>query len=135
MDFLKEKSKFNIDSAQCLIENNLYAPSVHCSYYGSFQFMKHKLKNCRNATYGDIEVACLNYKGGTHGYIIDNILQELKATINNNREFAEIKRIIKDLKAFRIKSDYYDSQILNEEAQKSIDYSKEIIQTIKTNIR
>lgn len=69
MSYLKEKSNFNIDSAKELIDKSLYAPSVHCSYYGSFQYMKYTLKKYKNWTYEYIEEECLNCRNGTHGYI------------------------------------------------------------------
>ena len=134
MSYLKEKSGFNIDSAKELIALSYYAPSVHCAYYGSFQFMKFTLKKCKNTTYEQIEIDCQAYPGGTHGYIIDNILSELRSKIRNTTDFTNIKRTIKDLKAFRIKSDYLNNQILFEDANKSIKFSEEIINTIKTNI-
>jgi uncharacterized protein (UPF0332 family) len=131
MTFLKAKSEFNLESAKELVKLNYYAPSVHCAYYGSFQFMKHTLKKVKNTTYENIENECKNYDGGTHGYIIDNILNELRNKIKNNTDFANIKRIIKDLKAFRIKSDYFNNQILFEDADKSIKFSEQVISTIK----
>jgi len=36
---LEEKSQVNFKSAQLLINNQLFASSVHCSYYGMFQFL------------------------------------------------------------------------------------------------
>src|SRR5690606_3102971 len=135
MSYLKQKSTFNIDSAQELIKMNYYAPSVHCSYYGCFQFMKYTLKNYNKTTYEDIEQECKNFPGGTHGYIINNTLSLLKSRIKNNRDFANIKRKIKDLKTFRIKSDYFNEQILIDDATKSLEFSETIIITVKTNLK
>lgn len=135
MSYLKQKSTFNIDSAKELIELNYYAPSVHCSYYGSFQFMKYTLKNYNKTTYEEIEQECLKAPNGTHGYIIGNTLAILKSKIKDNREFAKIKRVIKDLKTFRIKSDYFNEQILSDEATKSLEFSELIIRTVKTNVK
>ena len=129
MSYLKEKSGFNIDSAQELIDKNYYAPSVHCSYYGSFQYMKYALKKQNNWTYEFIENECLS--NGTHSFVINNILSNLRSKIGNNKEFANIKRKINDLKIFRIQSDYFNIQILSDDAQKSLDYSKEIITNLK----
>ena len=106
MSFIKEKSGFNIDSAKELINLNYYAPSVHCSYYGIFQYMKYALRKCRNTTYEQIESDSLNYRDGSHSYVIDNILTELKCKIKNTTDYVYIKRIIKDLKTFRTNSDY-----------------------------
>ena len=134
MSFIKEKSGFNVDSAKELIKLNYFAPSVHCSYYGSFQYMKYALRKCKNTTYEEIELNSLNYKSGSHGYVIDNILIELRDKIKDTRDFVYIKRIIKDLKTFRTNSDYFNIQILFDDAEKSLKFSEEIINTIKTNI-
>lgn len=134
MSFIKEKSGFNVDSAKELIKLSYYAPSVHCSYYGSFQYMKYALSRCKNITYEKIESESLNYRRGSHGYVIDNILYELKDKIKNTKDFVYVKRIIKDLKAFRINSDYFNIQILLDDAEKSLKFSEEIINTIKINI-
>ena len=40
MSKLKEKAKFNLSAAEILQENNLFAPSIHCSYYSCFQLLK-----------------------------------------------------------------------------------------------
>lgn len=134
MSFIKEKSGFNVDSAKELIKLSYFAPSVHCSYYGSFQYMKYALRKCKNTTYEQIELNSLNYRSGSHSYVIDNILIELRDKIKDKRDFVYINRIIKDLKTFRTNSDYFNVQILLDDAEKSLKFSEEIINTIKTNI-
>lgn len=134
MSFIKEKSGFNVDSAKELIKLNYFAPSVHCSYYGSFQYMKYALRKCKNTTYEEIELNSLNYRSGSHGYVIDTILIELRDKIKDTKDFVYIKRIIKDLKTFRTNSDYFDIQILVDDAEKSLKFCEEIINTIKTKI-
>jgi hypothetical protein len=135
MSYLEQKSNFNIDSAQELIDKTYYAPSIHCSYYGSFQFMKFSLKNYRNLTYDFIELECKNYARGTHGYVLDNIKQDLRKKLLNTKDYTEVKRKIDELKAFRISSDYFNTQILLDQADKSLSYSKDIIQIIKQNLK
>ena len=97
--------------------------------------MKYTLKNYNKTTYEQIEQECLKAPNGTHGYIIGNTLAILKSKIKDNREFAKIKRVIKDLKTFRIKSDYFNEQILSDEATKSLEFSELIIRTVKTNVK
>jgi len=135
MSYLKQKSSFNIDSAKELIKISYYAPSVHCSYYGCFQFMKYTLKNYNKTTYELIESDCMAYAGGTHGYMINNILSILRTNLNDTQQYTQIKRLIKDLKSFRIISDYFNVQILDEEANKSLRFSEQIIRTIQQNIK
>lgn len=130
MSNLFQKSKFNIDAAEELINKSLHAPSVHCSYYGCFQFLKYTLKNYKNLTYDYIEEQCKIYAGGTHGYIIDCCLSEVRKKASFDT-FKEVKRNIKDLKHFRIDSDYYNIEIIIDESEKSLALSKGIIAEIK----
>ena len=130
MSHLKEKSKFNLDAAEELITKSLHAPSVHCSYYGCFQFLKYTLKNYRNLTYEDIEQQCKTYPGGTHGYIIDTCLTDVRKKESSDTH-KELKRNIKDLKEFRVSSDYYNVEIIIDDSEKCLDLSKKIIVQIK----
>jgi hypothetical protein len=97
--------------------------------------MKYTLKNYNETTYLEIENQCLNYYRGSHGYIIDNTLSILKDKIKDNSEFANIKRKLKDLKTFRVRSDYFNEQILSDDAGKSLEFSEKIIKTVKNNIK
>ncbi|MFN3753131.1 hypothetical protein [Flavobacterium sp.] len=134
MSNLFQKSKFNIDAAEELIKKSLHAPSVHCSYYACFQFLKFTLKNFQNLTYDYIESECRIYPGGTHGYIIDNCLNEFRKKVDFSK-FKDIKRELKDLKDFRIDSDYYDKEIIIDESEKCLALSKNIISEIKKNLK
>ena len=92
------------------------------------------MKNFRNLEYSFIEEQCRIYPGGTHGYIIDNCLADYrnKASFDS---FKDIKRKIKDLKDFRIDSDYYDLEIIIDESEKSLALSKEVIGEIKKTLK
>ena len=134
MSFLREKSEQNVSSAKELIELKYYGSSVHCSYYGSFQYMKFALRKFKNVTYEKIEADCLGYRSGTHGYVYDNILLALRSKIKDNLDYIYIKRISKDLKTFRTNSDYFNIKISLDDAEKSLKFSEEIISSIKKNI-
>jgi hypothetical protein len=97
--------------------------------------MKYTLKNYQKTTYEEIESHCKKYPGGTHGYIIDNILVALKRNVKDTRDYVYTKRILKDLKSFRVTSDYLNVQIVNEDASKSLKFSEQIIRTVKQNIK
>lgn len=134
MSFLKAKSEDNVSSAKELIDLKYYGPSVHCSYYGSFQYMKFALRKYNNTTYEQIETDCLGFRSGTHGYISDNILLILRSKIKDSSDYVYIKRIAKDLKAFRINSDYFNIKVTIDDAEKSLRFSEEIIRSIKKSI-
>lgn len=135
MSFIKEKSEFNIDAAEELIKTCNYAPSVHCSYYASFQFIKFTLRKCRKITYEQIEKESFSSKRGSHNYLIDAALSAFEHEGFDKRERAGLRRKFIDLKTFRMKSDYHNVQIFSTDAEKSLSFSKEIIRTIKTKLK
>ncbi len=71
MSFLSNKSEFNLEAAKILIENNLYAPSVHCSYYSVFQKLKYKYISKKNLSYDDLNQNIGSNTKSTHTYIVD----------------------------------------------------------------
>ena len=134
MSYIKAKSNFNIDSAEILIKESMYAPSVHCSYYGCFQFLKYTLKNYKDYSYEEIESDSMSSGLGTHVYVIKCCLEEYRKK-GNESDYKDLKRNIKDLKEFRISSDYYNTEILIDEGEKSLSLSKTIISEIKKILR
>ncbi len=64
---LKEKSKFNYDASEILIDSHLFAPSVHCSYYAAFQLMKVAMQAFCGISYKEID----NYVAANKGLDID----------------------------------------------------------------
>lgn len=135
LSFLREKSSFNEDAADLLIQNNLYAPSVHCSYYSCFQFLKYTLKTYKKSNYDLIETNSLAYPRGSHTYIIDNVLSEFRKKVLDNKEYAKLKRTLSDLKEFRTRSDYYNIEISIDEAEKCQSFNKSIKQEIKSKLK
>ena len=130
---LFEKHNFNLDAADYLIKDSQYAPSVHCSYYGCFQLMKHKLKVIKNCSYEEIES---NMSGSSsHTYLINELKYYLNPRNNSKikepKHAANFKDSIKDLKDFRQKSDYENVEISPEDAEKSLRIAKEICNILK----
>nr|MDA3854277.1 hypothetical protein [Bacteroidales bacterium] len=70
MSKLKEKSNFNLDAAELLIVRNLYAPSVHCSYYSCFQQLKYIVKDFCGKDYETQNVEIAQSPQGSHDYVI-----------------------------------------------------------------
>jgi len=118
MSKLREKSKFNLEAAEVLINENLYAPSVHCSYYSCLQRIKSILPEYYAISFNQID---LNVRAGTeneHGYLIRFISKQIRETFGSD-EYAKFKRDIGDLKEFRIHSDYKDIQITSDQSNKA----------------
>lgn len=127
MSYLKNKSDFNIDGAELLINNSLYAPSVHCSYYSVFQLMKARYISKKNISYQDYTNESSNNLGSSHTYLINNFC----LLIGNHRDSLEFKRKVKDLKVFRTKSDYDNIEINIELSNKALRKAKELLSDIK----
>ncbi|ADQ79031.1 hypothetical protein Palpr_0880 [Paludibacter propionicigenes WB4] len=118
MSRLLEKSKFNIDAAEVLIKEYLYAPSVHCSYYSCLQRIKSILPDYYAISFSQID---LNVRTGTeneHGYLIRFISEEIRRNFGFE-EYVLFKRNIGDLKEFRIHSDYKDIEITSDQSNKA----------------
>ena len=121
MDALKNKSEFNFYAASVLIENNYYAPSVHCSYYSMLQYVKHVLTNKFHILEQDYE------KGkGSHEAIKNKTVEML--SIHSTDKEAKSVFVTKFglLQGMRIDSDYKDVEIDILKAQKSLRISEEI---------
>lgn len=136
MSHLKIKSEHNLLAAEILIKNGLHAPSVHCSYYSCFQLSKFALKEFVGIDYEeqDKELNQLkqNNKGkiGIHEFVIKRLGTEIKSY--SNEAFLIYTNNIRLLKTFRIKSDYLDKHITDEQSKESLRLSSEIIQLLKS---
>lgn len=74
MSNLENKSELNIFAAKILIENNIYPPSVHCSYYSCIQLLKFKMNVFFGVTYEQLAIDISSHsKLNTHEYIISSV--------------------------------------------------------------
>ena len=135
MSKIKAKSEFNLLAAKVLIdEHDYYAPSVHCSYYGCFQFIKYKL-NQLGQTYDIVSQTIEADKTlHSHTYPINLLLQELSAKGVNRHDVREVKEKINDLKYFRVVADYHDKEISFQDSNKALTLSNEIISIINKKL-
>lgn len=125
MSKLREKSKFNLDAAEVLIKENLYAPSVHCSYYGCLQRIKSIFPIYFGLTYNQIDINIRTGSTNEHAYLIRYISEQIRKNIGL-KEYAEFKRNIGDLKEFRIHSDYKDIEVTSAQSNKAYRLATEI---------
>jgi len=111
MTILLEKSKQNIRAASMLIDNELYASSVHCSYYACFQRLKKLIADAYICDYSDLDVEHrkLNKSGsgkrmiGSHEFYINYKL--LNLVKRENKEHRLVNEL-NDIKRFRKQADY-----------------------------
>ncbi|GIQ57726.1 hypothetical protein Flavo103_08620 [Flavobacterium collinsii] len=138
MSFLKEKSNFNLDAAKVLIdEHSCYAPSVHCSYYGVFQYISTTL-NRLGETYEKISTTINNSRGkpnqlNSHDYPIKLIVS--KVTEKSDPYYGNaVKNKIKELKTFRKIADYDNVQVTIDDSTKALSLGIEIVSLIKKKL-
>lgn len=134
MSKLKEKSEFNLDAAKILIEKYLYAPSIHCSYYSCFQFMKFTMKDFFGISYDELSQRISVSNGGTHTYVSHFFYRELKKA-SGVMDYNDFSRKLKDLKEFRESSDYENVEITISEGDKALQYAKDIREHIQNNFK
>jgi len=125
MSKLRQKSEFNIVAAEHLIKEALYAPSVHCSYYSCFQLLKFTIKDFFGIDYETQSSNIASKKQNTHQYVVNYISDGLKEFVpfEERRNF---KRSIKDLKQFRIESDYENIEVGSDKSNEALRKAKEI---------
>lgn len=134
MSNLENKSELNIFAAKILIENNIYPPSVHFSYYSCIQLLKFKMNVFFGVTYEQLAIDISSHsKLNTHEYIISYITEELKKNLSVQAG-QDFKRAIKELKFFRIKSDYEDLEINRPSSEKAFELAERIRNLIKENL-
>lgn len=125
MSKIRQKSEFNIDAAERLLKDAVYAPSVHCSYYSCFQLLKFTIKDFFGIDYDTQSENIASSNQNTHQYVLNYVSSELRnlAGFEKSRDF---KRTFKDLKQFRLESDYENIEIGSEKGNGALDKAKEI---------
>lgn len=125
MSKIRQKSEFNIEAAERLLKDAIYAPSVHCSYYSCFQLLKFTINNFFGIDY-DAQAVNISASGQkTHQYVLNYVANELKA-LAGVRKSRNFKRTYKDLKQFRLESDYENVEIDSDKGNKAFEKAKEI---------
>ena len=104
MSVFKDKSSFNIKSADLLLRNSYFAPSIHCSYYSCIQYMLYILFDKQKIDRGEFASERRVRKGGTHGYAI--YLIELQLLKKDRQSYKTFQQLITELKFLREQSDY-----------------------------
>ena len=138
MPELLKKSIQNFSAASLLIENELYASSVHCSYYSCLQKLKNVISQAYNIEYDELETERrqLNRKNisrnlATHEFLIDRKLLDL---IRRERKDHRLINEINDIKLYRTTSDYDNIAISGTEAEAVLFKTQKAIEKLNTLI-
>ncbi len=130
MSALKQKSEFNILAADILKSKVLYAPSVHCSYYSCFQLMKYSIKKLLKIEYDELSDMIATSNTNTHNFVINLIAKEIKNKFGNI-PYRNFSNNIKDLKKFRVDSDYHNIEVNISHSQEAYNIANEVLKQIK----
>lgn len=125
MSKIRQKSNFNLEAANVLINNQLYAPSVHCSYYSCFQLLKYTIKCFFGDDYNTQSVNISTGKEKSHQYVVNYVSNRLKGFVGLE-ESLKFKRKVNDLKQFRVESDYENIEVNLDKGTKAYEKAKEI---------
>lgn len=133
MSFYREKSRYNSEAANLCLKNNLYAPSVHCSYYSCVQYMFHVLFEKLKMTRKEFNKKRSSYKGRSHMMAIDLVETDLRFKKKNDAD--EFQDMMRQLKKLREKSDYGNCIINQKEGWKALHFSKGIKNILNKNYK
>jgi uncharacterized protein (UPF0332 family) len=130
MPAIANKSDFNLQAAEELIKKNLYAPSVHCSYYGCFQKMKSILSQRLSIPYEKIDQTIATTRCGEHWYVRDTIIKDLSGKLGLSLA-KNVDKYIKSLYRSRINADYKDVEIFSDTANEAMRISNDVITQLR----
>lgn len=139
MGKLKTKSELNILAAELLMDpHSYYASSVHCSYYGVFQYISSTL-NRIGITYEQVSQDIRDSRRtgvrpkNSHEYPIELIVNEIEKK-SDVFIATELNDKITQLKVFRKCSDYLNEHIDDTKGREAQRLSVEIIRLIKSKL-
>ncbi|TAH04942.1 MAG: hypothetical protein EAZ15_00310 [Sphingobacteriales bacterium] len=112
MDILLNKSKSSLEASTLLHAEELYASSVHCSYYSSVQLMRFVLFNKFEVEENEFDNRKEVKSSGSHNYLISFFRDKISKTIIP-RDFANNLR---DLKKLRKNADYSQKIIIERDS-------------------
>lgn len=123
MSLVKVKSNDNIRASKFLIDNRIYSPSVHCSYYSVYLLSMYALFHGCGINYQEQKKKS---KGiDSHYYVMMNVADDLG--LKNRFYKSDFLTWYSKLKKMRKKADYSDQLITDKEANKSYDWANKII--------
>ena len=133
MNILKDKSRFNREAAELCLKNNLYSPSIHCSYYSCIQYLLYILFEKLKLTEEEFTRKRSLLKIGTHSSAIKLIGLDL--VDKEKLDYTSFQRLILKLKMLREKSDYKNVKINQDEGWTAINYSDSIKNILAKNYK
>lgn len=148
MSIIKTKSDENFAAADLLINNSKLSSSIHCLYYGAYQRAMYAM-NKSGIGYKEQKDNYTNYcedptvnsssskKLGSHEFLIKECIDLIGKKTADVTLICKMNRYFFYLKAYRVKADYENISISEDEVndcKKKADFLKETIdEFIKNN--
>lgn len=101
---LLTKSKQNSVAISFLIDKELYAPVAHCAYYACIQKIIHILEEYYPVEFEAEKKSVRGGSGNNHKVYIELITHFVRES--NIDDAKKIKNLLRDLRIFRLDSDY-----------------------------
>jgi uncharacterized protein (UPF0332 family) len=125
LENLKKKADLNIKAAKLLIKNEMYNPSVHCSYYGAFQMTMAAVCETKKIKLDTLK----EISKSSHIYTINAFFTLKKESHLFNA--IDVRRNLASIKNYRQKADYKLDDIIEKEANKQMKLAEDTIALIK----
>ena len=117
MNILKDKANENLEASEYLINEEMFSPSIHCSYYSCLQLMRHILFNIYGVIESEYDERPEVKNKGSHVYSINFFRNELH---NKKISYREFEKKIRDLKLLRKSADYKETIILSKDSAEAL---------------
>jgi hypothetical protein len=125
MGYLVKKSEQNNDAAKLLLSKDLFASSVHCSYFACFQLMKSHVKHILNIDYLTLDNRIKSKSKSTHKYLIGLMTNKVHHVLSSE-DAHTFKTKLKELKQLRVETDYENIEITQEKSTKALELSETV---------
>lgn len=123
MPIVKAKSLENINVADLLIKHEMFAASVHCSYYSGFQLSKYVLSQYCDITYKKQDEESRGKD--SHAFVKNETSNDLS---QKNRFYSiDYESWYGKLKMLRKKADYSSEIIEDKDAKRAMEVAQKII--------
>lgn len=132
---LKDKSNFSIISADMLMKAGYHASSIHCSYYGLFQWMKYTMKGFLKITYEEYSDNARASSLNSHAYLINLVYDSFQQKGYSKKDAHDIRRKILDLKELRETADYDNVKMISDDSDLAFSNSGKLIKVIQTTFK
>ncbi len=132
---LQKKSDCNFKSAGKLLDYQLYASSVHCSYYSCFQAVVAFYLDKSKRDYSEVQKEISDTKRKVHTYYIDKVCGihiSQSANINKHKESKTLRDLYKNLKELRVEADYHNVDMSESEAKKAFENCGQLIKKLNS---